>query len=163
MINIRKADKTDIPLIHSMQVEAFSPHLKKYRDYETNPAAESIEKIAVRMDMPYTSYFLIYADGKPVGALRAHRIEKNRYRIAPVFIIPESQGKGIGSKAMLLLETLIPEAEIWELEAILEEEKSCRFYERLGYKTTGRTEILKKNMTLVTYEKHTETKNRGSL
>lgn len=39
-IRILRASKNDIPLIHEMQVQAFMPLLRKYKDYDSSPAVE---------------------------------------------------------------------------------------------------------------------------
>ena len=44
-IQILRASKNDIPLIHEMQVSAFMPLLRKYKDYDSSPACETQERI----------------------------------------------------------------------------------------------------------------------
>lgn len=44
-IFLNKAVFSDCGQIHKMQISAFTELLEKYRDYETNPASESLEKI----------------------------------------------------------------------------------------------------------------------
>lgn len=58
-----------------------------------------------------------------------------------MFIHPSYQGKGIAQKVLTLIEEMFPEATSWELATILEEEKNCFLYEKMGYK---RTEVIKK-------------------
>lgn len=41
----------------------------------------------------------------------------------------------------------------WELETILQEKGNCYFYEKMGYKQTGRTEKINDRLTLVYYHK----------
>lgn len=41
----------------------------------------------------------------------------------------------------------------WELETILQEKGNCYLYEKMGYYTTGHTEKINDNMTLVFYKK----------
>ncbi|WP_339242407.1 hypothetical protein [Paenibacillus sp. FSL F4-0243] len=47
-ISLCKADVSDAEFIHQMQVKAFMPLLEKYKDYETSPANESVEKMIDR-------------------------------------------------------------------------------------------------------------------
>ena len=44
-------------------------------------------------------------------------------------------------------------AEQWALDTILQESGLCRFYEKLGYKDTGKREKINDKLTLVFYEK----------
>ena len=41
----------------------------------------------------------------------------------------------------------------WELDTILQEPKNCHLYEKMGYRQTGRTEVINERLTLVFYEK----------
>lgn len=44
-IELHKAENGDCETIHAMQVAAFQPLLKKYRDREASPGAETLETI----------------------------------------------------------------------------------------------------------------------
>lgn len=44
-IALEKATENDAAVLFQMQIDSFSPLLNKYKDYETNPANESIEKL----------------------------------------------------------------------------------------------------------------------
>lgn len=51
-----------------------------------------------------------------------------------MFIHPIYQGKGIAQKVLILIEEMFPEARSFELATILEEERNCFLYEKMGYK-----------------------------
>ena len=103
-----------------MQVSAFMPLLRKYKDYDSSPACETQERITEKFGEP-TTYFLILCDDKRVGALRVVRIDEASCRIAPVFIIPQYQKKGIAQKVFALLEQEYPNVMLWKLDTILQE------------------------------------------
>jgi len=151
-VALRKAQQADLPLIHSMQVSAFMPILEKYHDYDLSPAAEGKERIAERFEQPFTVYWLIMAEGQPVGAMRVCDFGE-RCRVSPIFVLPEHHGHGYGQQAMVLAEEIYTDASVWELDTILQEPGLCRMYERLGYKPTGKTEHIKDGMDIVFYEK----------
>lgn len=153
MITLQKADMEDAGTIYAMQAKSFKALLEKYRDYGTNPAAEPLEKVKWRMGQENSSYSFIVAEGKPVGFIRIQD-KGAACRVSPICILPEHQGKGYASQAMLLAEMLYSQAWRWELDTILEEEKLCRLYEKLGYRETGRRERIQPGMTIVYYEKH---------
>ncbi|MFR1519292.1 MAG: GNAT family acetyltransferase [Clostridia bacterium] len=52
-----------------------------------------------------------------------------------------------------MIEQLYPSAERWELDTILQEEKLCYLYEKMGYKKTGQTQKIKAGMDIVFYAK----------
>lgn len=45
------------------------------------------------------------------------------------------------------------DAEVWELDTVLQEVGNCHLYEKLGYRRTGREEIINEKMTIIFYEK----------
>ena len=152
-ISLKKASMRDAEAIHQLQVESFLPLLRKYRDYDTNPANEDVERVIDRLKQPHTTYYFIALDGVRIGAIRIiYDDESRRARISPMFIVPEHQGKGYGQDAMALVEG-VADAERWELETILQEEGNCYFYEKMGYSRTGVTREINERMTIVFYEK----------
>jgi hypothetical protein len=50
-----------------MQVQAFVPLLEKYRDYNTNPANETIERVMTRINNPNGGFYKILYDNVLVG------------------------------------------------------------------------------------------------
>jgi GNAT superfamily N-acetyltransferase len=157
-LKFRKAEANDLKLIHELQIKCFADLLSKYQDYETNPAAEPIQKIIDRYNQPQTTYFLIESDGDAIGAIRiVLNSEQHWARISPIFILPEFQNSGLGKASMEIAESLFPKVKIWYLDTIAEETHLIRFYESLGYKKLDRTENIKPGMNLAFFEKRMET------
>ena len=152
-ISLKKASIRDAEAIHGLQIASFLPLLRKYRDYDTNPANEDVERVIDRLKQPHTTYYFIILDGVQIGAIRIiYNDETRRARISPMFIVPEHQGKGYGQDTIGLVEDVV-DAERWELDTILQEEGNCYFYEKMGYRRTGVTRELNDRMTIVSYEK----------
>ncbi len=76
-----------------------------------------------------------------------------KFWISPMFIHPIYQGKGIAQKVLILIEEMFPEARSFELATILEEERNCFLYEKMGYKRTEVTKKLNDKTTLIYYKK----------
>ncbi|MFJ7934522.1 GNAT family N-acetyltransferase [Sporosarcina sp. NPDC096371] len=150
---IQKAVVEDAAVIHSIQVEAFKPLLEKYQDFETSPANETIERTITRLQQKQTDYYVMIYDKITVGAIRIVRKDNRRYRVSPIFLLPEYQGKGIASATMQIVERFYEDAIVWELDTIFEEQKLCRLYEKLGYSKTGKITKINERMTIVFYEK----------
>lgn len=70
-----------------------------------------------------------------------------------MFIHPIYQGIGIAQKVLILIEEMFPEAQSFELATILEEERNCFLYEKMGYKRTEETKKLNDKTTLIHYKK----------
>ena len=152
-VQLRKATIEDCEQIHQMQVAAFRALLERYHDLETNPGAEPLSRIEERMQQPFTDYYLIVLDEFKIGAIRVIRRSEDICRVSPIFILPEFQGRGYAQQAMLLAEALYPRVTVWQLDTILQEEKLCYLYEKLGYCKTGEQETIQPGMDIVFYVK----------
>ena len=154
-IQLVRADIDEANDLWEMQVKAFLDLYEKYQDTETSPATESVDKILMRLNQPFTSYYYIKVDNKKVGAIRVvDELEEGKAkRISPIFIMPEYRNKGFAQKAMQLAEE-IHGVSNWELDTILQEKGNCYLYEKMGYYQTGKTEKINENLTLVFYKKN---------
>ncbi len=153
-VNLVRADVSHAGEIHAMQIEAFRGLLEKYQDFSTNPGAESVEKVEVRLKQDTTYYYFICLGETKVGAVRVVDTKesgKNK-RISPIFILPQFQGRGIAQEAIRLCEEAHGR-EHWELDTILQEPGNCHLYEKMGYRRTGRTKVINAGLTLVFYQK----------
>ena len=145
-----RADIDDAQELWQMQKEAFAQLLERYRDYETNPASEPLERTVQRL-CDGSSFYFIVNGGEKVGAIRIVT-GGERKRISPVFIMPQHRRKGLAQQAIRLAEQLHGEHN-WELSTIMQEAGNCRLYEKLGYRRTGQVQRINEQMDLVFYEK----------
>lgn len=152
-ISLQKAALGDCAEIHAMQVEAFAELLEKYHDTATNPGAEPLERIVLRMEQPNTDYYFIRLDEQNIGAIRVVRRDDTACRIAPVFLLPTYQNRGYAQQAIRMAQARYPNAKLWELDTIKQEPKLCYLYEKMGYRQTGKEEDIQPGMTIVFYEK----------
>lgn len=123
------------------------PLLEKYKDYETNPAEETIERVITRIIKPNGGFYKILADDKLIGTICVFWKEDVQFWISPMFIRPTYQGEGIAQKAIILIEEIFPQATNWGLLTIMEEERNCYLYEKMGYYKTGVSKRLNDNTT----------------
>lgn len=149
-----RAHVSDAEELHAMQVEAFRELLEKYQDFDTNPANETVEKVEARLKQEFTFYYFICIGQQKVGAIRIvdDKEHGGAKRISPLFTLPQFRGRGIAQEAVRLCEE-IHGRENWELETILQEPGNCHLYEKMGYRRTGRTEVVNERPTLVFYVK----------
>jgi len=146
------AEVKDCRKIHEMQVASFQDLLAKYRDPETNPGAESLGKTIQRFLDPSIQYWLIQLEGRTIGAVRI-RSDGRMCELKQIFLLPEYQGYGYAQMAIVAAENLYPDAKIWRLDTILQEDKLCCLYEKMGYRKTGEYRHIKDGMDLIFYEK----------
>lgn len=152
-ISLTKSKLKDAEIIHEMQIKSFMPLLEKYRDYETSPTNEPLEKIIERINQPFTDYYIIESDNIAVGGIRIVKKDNRHYRVSPIFILPEYQGKGIAQKVFQIIEQIYCDAKVWELDTILQEKGNCYLYEKIGYIKTGEIKVINDKLTLVFYKK----------
>ncbi len=152
MIRLKKAILSDCSEIYDLQVKSFRALLEKYQDYDFNPGAETIEKTINRFNESFTDYYFICIDTKNIGALRICNFD-DLCKLKQIFILPEYQGNGYAQEAIIISESLYPNATRWELDTIKQEDKLCYLYEKMGYKKTGKEQKIKDGMDIVFYSK----------
>lgn len=136
-----------------MQVTAFGDLYTKYKDTETSPAAEPLEKVKARLLQPFTFFYFIVDGGSTVGAIRIiDRKDGTSKKISPIFVMPEFRSRGYAQAAIIAAERLHGSSN-WFLDTILQEEGNCHLYEKMGYRQTGNRKVINERMTLVDYRK----------
>jgi len=68
-------------------------------------------------------------------------------------LIHSLQIQALGQEAVYELERLYPYTQTLTLDTIFQEKKLCHFYEKLGYKDTGKRQSLKAGMDIIYYMK----------
>ena len=153
-IELIRARLKDAKEIWEMQIKSFKKLLDKYQDFETNPANEFISNIEMRLKQNFTFFYFICIDNKKVGAIRIidHKEENKNKRISPIFILPKYRNKGIAQSVIKICEEIHGNNN-WELSTILQEKGNCYLYEKLGYSSTEKTQVINDRLTLIFYEK----------
>ncbi|MEK3903957.1 GNAT family N-acetyltransferase [Paenibacillus sp. FSL R7-0179] len=152
-VTLSKATLEDAADIHAMQLQAFLPLLEKYKDHETSPANETLERIVERMNQDFIDYYIIYNAGIAAGSVRVKKKDKHEYWLGQICVLPQYQGLGIAQQAFALIEEVYADAQSWGLATIMQEERNCYLYEKLGYKRTPETQVINDKLTLCFYEK----------
>ena len=152
-IELIEATINDSEKIHQMQKVGFKALLEKYQDYDTNPGAETLEKIKWRFQFPQGRHYFIEVDKISIGYIRIVKNNEHSIRLSQMFILPDYQGRGYAQQVIKKIEMLNPNVQYWELDTIKQESKLCYLYEKMGYKPTGKEEDIKDGMTLIYYEK----------
>lgn len=152
-VNLILATARDADCIHRMKRQAFMPLYEIYKDDETSPAKENIEKVLRCIQKEKSCYYLITYRNSITGAVRVIEKAPGICHISPIFILPEFQNKGIGYATIQILFARFPETTIWRLETILQERRNCQLYEKCGFAVTGTQSVINEKMTLINYER----------
>ena len=154
MITLVKATLSDCEEIHDIRFDAFSPLLEKYKDYDTNPAARTLEHIINNMRNDIFDFYFIKSDNKNIGYFRIKKVSDTKCYLSQIAILREYQGRGYAQEAIRQIESLYSNVKEWELTTIKQEDKLRYLYEKMGYKFTGRKENINEKMDTVGYEKY---------
>ena len=148
-----KLTRDDSEKIHELQVISFKALLDKYQDYETNPGAETLERIKQRFDYLQVDHYFSKLHGEIIGYIRIAKQNEATYSLSQMFILPNHQGKGYAQQTILQAELLYPQAKNWSLDTIKQESKLCHLYEKMGYRQTGEEKQIQEGMDIVFYRK----------
>lgn len=144
----------DIDTVFEIQRAAYKPLYEKYHDDNLSPYMESKETVLRKYLRAGTKGYIFIKDGVPVGAVRINLYpESKRGKVSALGVLPGYQGRGIAQQALLEIERIHSDVEKWFLDTILQEPGNCHLYEKIGYKRTGKTEVINDKLTLVYYEK----------
>ena len=102
------ASQEDIPLVYEWQSH---PETRKYALNTSVPAWDEHKAWMSNKLQSATDYFYMVTNrthGSKVGVVRLDRISEGQY-IVSIFVEPNSYGKGIASKALLMLDAIHPD------------------------------------------------------
>lgn len=150
-IALKKASAADAEELLALQKEVFMPVYKKYNDHETSPVTQTLERFSAKFERG--EYFKILFEGKLAGSVHVYEKSPGLMRLHIINILEKYHNKGIAQEVMKRLELMYPEADAWELNTILTEERNCYLYEKMGYKQTGDAKVINKDLTIIGYRK----------
>ena len=143
MIEIKTADKTDVPLIQQL---AYSIWTVVYKDILSKAKIEymlstmhSIPPLTKLMDDDH-QFIIPYEDGIAKG-YACYKIHPGKVRIEKLYVLPDQHKKGIGN---LMVEHIINKAkgivDTVELN-VYRENKAVGFYKRIGFEIVKEVDI----------------------
>ncbi|MCX2825205.1 MULTISPECIES: GNAT family N-acetyltransferase [Bacillus] len=145
-IRIEKASITDAEKLTEIKKRTFDEEAKKWLPNQENiidyniqpPGYYSIEM--TKYMIKELNYFKVIYNKTIVGGIIVTISGKSFGRIDRIFVDPDSQGKGIGSKVIDLIEKEFPNVRAWDLETSSRQLNNHYFYEKMGYQATFKTE-----------------------
>ncbi|SHH76520.1 bifunctional NUDIX hydrolase family protein/GNAT family N-acetyltransferase [Clostridium grantii] len=150
-VKLKKATPDEVDDLLAIQKKVFMPLYKKYEDHETTPVNQTLEEFMKRFDIG--DYYKIFFKDNLVGGVFVYEKNPGVMRLHIINIIEEYQNKGIAQEVMIRLELMYPQAESWELDTILSENRNCYLYEKMGYVKYEEPKIINDRMSLVSYRK----------
>ncbi len=141
---IRRAELAEVDVLKAIIKEAYAP-VKKQLSRTPAALSEGLSKIARHIQMG-DQYVALVGD-TIVGTMRV-RLSGTKGIISRLAVLAKYRGRRIGTVLMQYAENLLASrgATIVEVEVYGAVEMQLSFYERLGYKETGRTVRLKEEI-----------------
>ena len=130
-IEFKKADITDAEILIEIYNSAFYSDFIKYGECPAYGRTKEQMEQSIR-EFPK---FLIMCDTKPVGCISCKEMETGIYEVGCLCVIPEFQGKGIGTAAMQFAKSHFKDWKRFTLITPVDKKQNVRFYtEKCGFK-----------------------------
>ncbi len=127
----RKAVSEDAEMLVNIYNAAF------YSDYVRFGACPGYGKTTEMMEASIRDNpkYIILCDNRPVGCVSCKMLEKKEYEITCLCIIPEYQGKGLGTQAVRFVKALYDDWEKITLVTPVDKKENVKFYtEKCGFR-----------------------------
>ena len=136
MINLRyrRAEKSDAEQLIDIYNSAF------YDDYVRYGECPAYGRTVEQMENSIESFpkEIVFCDNTPVGVISIEEKGEGIYYIGCLCVIPEYQGKGIGTQTFSHLLSVYPDWKKFILITPADKEENIRFYtEKCGFKLDG--------------------------
>ena len=133
-IEFVKADISDAELLTEIYNSAF------YDDYIRYGECPAYGKTKEMMEQSILDYskFLILCDSRPVGCISCRETENGIYEVGCLCVVPEYQGRGIGTAAMEFAKSYFRDWKRFTLVTPADKRENVRFYtEKCGFMTAS--------------------------
>ena len=129
-IEYRKAGAEDAAMLINIYNASF------YSDYRRYGACPGYGKTTEMMEASIRDHpkYIILCDNKPVGCVSCKMQETSVYEITCLCIVPEYQGKGIGTQAVRFVKDLYDDWEKITMVTPADKQENVKFYtEKCGF------------------------------
>ncbi len=129
-IDFRKADISDAEILIDIYNSAF------YSDYVKYGECPAYGKTKEMMEESIINYpkFVILSDNKPVGCVSCKKVEAGTYEVGCLCVVPEYQGKGIGTQAIKFVTSYYDDWDRFTLITPIDKKENVKFYtEKCGF------------------------------
>lgn len=113
-----------------------------YSDYLRYGECPGYGKTKEMMEESISRYpkLIILCDKEPVGCISCKKLKRKVYEIGCLCVVPEFQGKGLGTQAIQFVKTLYGEWEKITLVTPIDKSENVKFYtEKCGFKIVSMT------------------------
>ena len=123
-IEFRKACTADAELLTDIYNSSFYSDYMKYGEC---PAYGKTREMMIQSIAEYPK-FIILCNAKPVGCISCKELQKGIYEVGCLCVIPEFQGKGIGTSAMKFVQSYYTDWNQFTLVTPADKTENVLFY-----------------------------------
>ena len=126
----RKADIADAELLIEIYNSAFYSDYIKYGEC---PAYGKTKEMMEKSIIDYPKFIILY-NSKPVGCISCKKVDVGIYEVGCLCVVPEYQGKGIGTQAIQFVKSHYEDWDKFTLITPIDKEENVKFYtEKCGF------------------------------
>jgi ribosomal protein S18 acetylase RimI-like enzyme len=149
-ITFQRATPADAEALVGAQIVAFHDDTRLYGvEIGGPPGYDSVDVMLRKIAEDET--YKIVSDGQIIGGIILWDKGEGHFHLDVIAIHPDYHNRGIGSQAMLFIESTYP-ATKWTLDTPTYAVRNQHFYEKFGYIKVGKDEF--SGVTIINYEKH---------
>ncbi len=129
-IEYRKAEIPDAELLIVIYNSAF---YSDYIRYGECPAYGNTKETMEKSIINFPKFIILY-NGEPVGCVSCKKVEARTYEVGCLCVIPEFQGKGIGTQAIKFVTSYYKDWDKFTLITPIDKTENVKFYtEKCGF------------------------------
>ncbi|MBO4798276.1 MAG: GNAT family N-acetyltransferase [Candidatus Methanomethylophilaceae archaeon] len=130
-ISFRKANIEDAELLIELYNASFYDDFIRYGECPGYGKTKEMMEESIRKNPKH----VILCDHKPVGCVSCKELEKGKYEVGCLCVIPEYQGMGIGTAAMEFAKSYYSDWEKFTLITPADKTENIRFYtDKCGFR-----------------------------
>lgn len=136
-ITLRKYTINDYQFVYEVKRNAYKKYVEEcWGEWDEETQQKYFENF---INQVKDNAYIIQCDNKDIGFYNGESLENGNYEIGNICIIPEYQGKGIGTK---ILKNILEKYSDTNIEIqYFKQNPVGNLYERLGFKKSGETEF----------------------
>ena len=130
-VEYRKAEIADAQLLIDIYNSAFYGDYVRYGEC---PAYGNTKEMMEKSIINYPKFIILH-NNKPVGCVSCKKVEEGMYSVGCLCVIPEFQGKGIGTQAIKFITSYYNDWDKFTLITPIDKTENVKFYtEKCGFK-----------------------------
>ena len=129
-IEYRKAEIADAELLIDIYNSSFYGDYVKYGEC---PAYGKTKEMMEKSIIDYPKFIILY-NSEPVGCVSCKKMDGRIYEVGCLCVVPEFQGKGLGTQAIKYITSYYEDADKFTLITPIDKTENVKFYtEKCGF------------------------------